>query len=322
MKGLLYGIVFFCSLGIFAQEKEQDAYKQVTSQFMEAFNTQNYKGIFGLFNEKMQAAVPLEKTEAFISSSYSAMGVIEELRFQKVKGESHIYRTVFDKGVRNMIITLDSQNKIAGLLLQPHKPDDLPELKRNSTKMILPFNGEWFVFWGGTDVAKNYHVAYENQKYAYDIVKVKNGSSYEGDPKNNENYYAFGEDIIAPCKAEVVQVITGVHDNIPGEFNPEQLTGNTVVLKTEKEEFILFAHLKQGSVAVKEGQKVAQGERLGQCGNSGNTSEPHLHLSLQNVADMAIASGGKMYFDTISVNGEEKRDYIPIKEDFIKNIVK
>ena len=186
--------------------------------------------------------------------------------------------------------------------------------------MILPFHEEWFVFWGGTTEDQNYHVAHENQKYAYDILIMKDGVSFTGDPKNNESYFAFGKEIIAPCDAKVVKVITGVEDNIPGELNPEQLTGNTIVLETSNKEYILFAHLKHQSIVVREGQFIRQGALLAQCGNSGNTSEPHLHLSLQNTLDMNIATGGKLYFEKILVNGELQRVYLPVKGDVVKNI--
>ena len=78
---------------------------------------------------------------------------------------------------------------------------------------------------------------------------------------------------------------------------------------------MFFAHFKQHSIIVKQGQKVKSGELLGQCGNSGNSTEPHLHFHLQNVEDMTIAVGAKCYFEKILVNGNLKSDYSPIKGD-------
>ena len=60
-------------------------------------------------------------------------------------------------------------------------------------------------------------------------------------------------------------------------------------------------------------------ELLGLCGNSGNSSEPHLHFHLQNVEDINIATGAKSYFEEIYVNGVLKKDYSPIKNEKIKN---
>ena len=64
---------------------------------------------------------------------------------------------------------------------------------------------------------------------------------------------------------------------------------------------------------------MKKGEILGLCGNSGNSSEPHLHFHLQNVEDMNIATGAKSYFEEIYVNGRLKKDYSPIKNEKIKN---
>ena len=146
------------------------------------------------------------------------------------------------------------------------------------------------------------------------------GSSYKGDSSRNESYLAFGQPIFAPCDGTIVLAIDGVPDNIPGSVNPIHMTGNTLVLKTAAEEYILMAHLKEGSIVVQKGQQVGQGDLLGECGNSGNSTEPHLHLQLQNTRDIHRATGARLFFDRILVNGELKTDYLPIKEEFIKNI--
>ncbi|MBT8285035.1 MAG: M23 family metallopeptidase, partial [Flavobacteriaceae bacterium] len=221
----------------------------------------------------------------------------------------------------NIMISLSGQNnKINGFYIAPPKPLGIPVLERNTTKMILPFREEVFVYWGGTTLEQNYHLAEISQQYAYDLLMVKDGRSYQGDPKINENYFVFGKEIIAPCDARVVLVIDGVPDNEPGTMNPAQLTGNTIVLQTDLNEYILFAHLQEGSLEVEEGEEVRQGNVIARCGNSGNTTEPHLHLSLQNTINMEEATGGKLYFDQIMVNGEIKTDYLPVKEDFIRNL--
>ncbi|WP_460220105.1 peptidoglycan DD-metalloendopeptidase family protein [Psychroserpens sp. MEBiC05023] len=319
MRKVVFILCLISTTFLFSQEKEN--YNVLVSHFKTLYNDDNHQGIFDLFNNEMQKALPLDKTQAFFSDMKSRLGQIKSIEFNTLKqGVAHVYKTTFDSELRDVLFYLDDTDKIGGLLVSPHKPNNLPVIERNITKMIIPFNEEVFVFWGGENVKQNYHVAYDNQKYAYDIMIMKDGVSHKGDPKVNSNYFVFGKEIIAPCDATVVKVITGVKDNIPGELNPEQLTGNTIVLQTENEEYILFAHLKEKSILVKEGQKVKQGEVMGQCGNSGNTTEAHLHLSLQNVADMNIATGGKLYFENIQVNGDIKNDYLPVKGDVIKNI--
>ncbi|MEO8932722.1 MAG: M23 family metallopeptidase, partial [Xanthomarina sp.] len=174
-------------------------------------------------------------------------------------------------------------------------------------------------FWGGDTKEQNYHVAYENQKHAYDFVIRKDGETHTGDPTKNENYYAFGKDVLAPCDAKVVKVITGIEDNIPGELNTEEVAGNLVILETANKEYIVLAHLKKGATVVREGLFVRKGGLLGKSGNSGNSMEPHLHLSLQNTLDINSATAARIHFNRIYVHGEIKQDYLPVKGDVVKN---
>lgn len=102
-------------------------------------------------------------------------------------------------------------------------------------------------------------------------------------------------------------------------MNPNYIPGNTVIIKTINDEYLFFAHFKQHSIIVKQNQKVRQGDVLGLCGNSGNSSEPHLHFHIQNVEDMNIATGAKAYFEEILVNGELIKEHSPIKFEKIKN---
>ena len=216
-----------------------------------------------------------------------------------------------------MTITLNSKNEISGLLFKPYT--EAKEIIRNTTKMKLPFKGEWTVSWGGDTKEQNYHVESVAQKNAFDILMYdQKGATHKGTGASNEDYYAFGKELYAPCEGEVVLVVDGVKDNVPGTLNPIYIPGNTVILKTANGEYVFFAHFKQHSIVVKQGQKVSNGELLGLCGNSGNSSEPHLHFHLQNVEDMVKAIGAKCFFEQIKVNGVTKSDYSPVKGDKIE----
>lgn len=318
MKYLAY-IVFWIGLPLLAQE-EQPNYARLAEVFTERYNSGDFDGIYELYDVGMKKAFTEMETRNFFGENINQLtGEIKSTQFVGLRDGAHVYRLEFDRSVAEMVVSLNGQNQISGLFISPPKPAGVPILERNTTPMRLPFNEEWFVYWGGVTEAQNYHVREISQQYAYDLLMVKEGASYNGDPKNNESYYAFGKEIVAPCNARVVQVIEGVPDNIPGVTNPRDLTGNTLVLQTAIGEYILFAHLKEGSIVVEEGQEVVQGEVMAQCGNSGNSTEPHLHLSLQNTIEMDDATGGKLYFERLMVNGELKVDYLPVKEDFIRN---
>lgn len=149
----------------------------------------------------------------------------------------------------------------------------------------MPIKEEWFVFWGGTNEFINYHYIYESQRYAYDLVVMKDDKTYRNNNMRNENYYAFDKEVVAPANGKVVKVISNIIDNIPGEMNKSQPAGNYVILQHSNKEYSLLAHFKQNSILVNEGDGVKQGQIIGLCGNSGNSSEPHIHFQVMDLPD-------------------------------------
>lgn len=301
-------------------QAEKEIAKKISAEFEKYYNSDEYQKIFDLFSPEMKSELPIEQTTVFLKGLKSQAGKIQKREFVKYEQTYASYKTTFERATFAVNISLDNNTKINGLFIKPFREDNLPKLERNKTKLILPFNGEWTVFWGGDTKELNYHIESKAQKNAFDIVITdQNGKTYKTDGKTNEDYYAFGKELIAPCDAEVVLVVDGVKDNEPGELNPIYIPGNTIILKTGNNEYLFFAHLKQNSIVVKQGQKIKKGELLGLCGNSGNSSEAHLHFHIQNVENMNKATGAKCYFDEIIVNGELKKDYSPIKGEKIRN---
>ncbi|GGD47541.1 peptidoglycan DD-metalloendopeptidase family protein [Paenibacillus nasutitermitis] len=188
---------------------------------------------------------------------------------------------------KGLKVIMDKKEEITGLRAMPL--ESFPETDAAQTQLAydLPFKGEWYVFWGGENVLVNYHYELESQRYAYDIVQIKDGYSYKGDAKKNESYYAFGQELIAPQDGKVVHVVNDIKDNEPvGVMNAEQPLGNVVVIDHGNGEFSFLAHMKKGSAVVKVGDQVSQGDPIGQCGNSGNSSEPHLHYQVSDKQDL------------------------------------
>ena len=305
---------------IFAQA-ETEGYKAVADKFEINYNQDKYEDIFNQFADVMKNALPLNKTKDFLTQLKNQAGNIVERDFERYDATYAIYKTQFERALLSLNISIDNDQKINGLFVKPYQPQNLPQIERNTTPLILPFKGEWTVFWGGDTKELNYHVVSKAQKNAFDfVIKDEEGKSFKTDGATNEDYYAFGQEVIAPCDGEVVLVVDGIKDNKPGELNPIYVPGNSVILKTENNEYLFFAHFKQHTIKVKQGQKVEQGELLGLCGNSGNSSEPHIHFHIQNVEDINIATGVKCYFEKILVNGTIKTDYSPIKGEKIEEV--
>ena len=143
------------------------------------------------------------------------------------------------------------------------------------------------------------------------------------DGSKNEHYYSFGSDVLAVADGEVVTVINGVPDNRPYTVNLMNFSGNTVILKHAEHEFSLYAHLKLNSTHVKVGQKVTSGQILAQCGNSGQSSGPHLHFALVNSEVDSDAHGFLAYFNNVIVTRpglkSVRNDYTPLRGDRVQS---
>lgn len=304
----------------FAQT-EKPSYKSVADSFEANYNADNFDAIFASFSPEMQKALPIEKTKEFLTGLKQQAGKITKREFVKYEQSYALYKTNFERALLALTVSIDGKSAINGFLIKPFVEDNLPKPERNTTKLILPFKDEWYVVWGGDTKEINYHVESKAQKNAFDmVIKNEKGNSYKTDGKTNEDYYAFNKELIAPCAGTVVLVVNGIKDNVPGTLNPLYVPGNTVIIKTANNEYLFFGHFKQNSIVVKQGQKVSQGQLLGLCGNSGNSSEPHLHFHIQNTEDMNVATGIKCYFDKILIDGTAKEDQSPVQHQKIKNL--
>ncbi len=159
------------------------------------------------------------------------------------------------------------------------------------TKLKLPFEGYWNVLWGGRTIEENAHAAVSDERFALDLLIMRGGRSFDGDGKRNEQYFCFGKNVVAPASGIVVEMSDGLADNLPGSVNPTQLYGNHLVIDHGGGEYSLFGHLQKGSIAVKKGQLVFAGQVLAHAGNSGVSTEPHLHYQLMDNADWMKAHG-------------------------------
>jgi len=151
-----------------------------------------------------------------------------------------------------------------------------------SLELTFPLrDGTYYVGQGGNHPMMNYHQIAPSQKFALDILKINAfGVRAKGlFPKDLEKYYIFEDDLVSPCTGEVIEAENDFVDHIPPETDTEHVTGNYVKLLCDHHDaYVYIAHMKQGSVVVSEGKRVEEGQLIGKVGNSGNTTEPHLHI--------------------------------------------
>jgi murein DD-endopeptidase MepM/ murein hydrolase activator NlpD len=154
--------------------------------------------------------------------------------------------------------------------------------------VAFPLRGGTFVIGsGGSNRLANFHLkalddpalaAWRGQSHAMDIVKLGRfgGRAAGFAPADPGRYAIFGEAVVSPCEGTVAHARDGLPDQRPPARDTQELAGNFVFVDCGGF-LVLLAHLREGSVLVKQGDEVILGQPLAAVGNSGNSSEPHLH---------------------------------------------
>ncbi len=171
----------------------------------------------------------------------------------------------------------------------------------SAVDLAFPFAaGHYYIGQGGSATAINNHHSNQSQRFALDIVAL-NGFGARADglmPKGLSDYEIFDREVKSPCTGVAISIHDGVEDNRILETNTDQPAGNHVILACGTAR-ILMAHLRKGSIAVAAGSIVSEGDTLGRVGNSGNSTEPHLHMHayLGGTLDYNAGQGVPMTFD-------------------------
>lgn len=186
--------------------------------------------------------------------------------------------------------------------------------------LALPFHGTWRAKNSPVRRVPSHGTHLFATTYAIDFVAVRDGRTasvtdwrtlFSVEPV--ERFFAYGQPILAPAAARVV----GVHDGEPDHEarrsqlalvpyalaqparirqGPGAIAGNHVILEIDRAAYVVLAHLRAGSLRVRSGDTVAVGQELGLCGNSGNSTQPHLHIQVMDAPDPYTARGLPMAF--------------------------
>ena len=186
----------------------------------------------------------------------------------------------------------------------------------------LPFSGKWLV--GNTPAEKipSHGTHLFGVTYAYDFMAVndkKRVSSKIGfntffGTEDPENFYSFGKPIYAPVSGEIMKIHDGESDQkvrrsliagIPYLLSQAQrvrqgvnhIAGNYIIIQpVNSQNFICIVHIKKESFVVREGDYVRAGDQIAACGNSGNSTQPHIHIQAMDSLDLYVAKGIPLYF--------------------------
>jgi hypothetical protein len=168
----------------------------------------------------------------------------------------------------------------------------------------FPLKGSWSAF--GAPTLNSHHRWVSIQEFAYDFVKMdKTGNTHKKKGDKFKHYYAYGEPIYSIGNGKVVSILNTVKEsslllnndiesqdermnkikNLQNELLKkgfEYILGNHVIIEHPNGEYSYYMHLKTGSINVQVGDSISKGQEIGKLGQSGMSSQPHLHFQLSN----------------------------------------
>jgi len=186
----------------------------------------------------------------------------------------------------------------------------------------LPFTGRWLAENSPARRVPSHGTNLLGGRYAIDFVGVDH-RHWTADRRDwrtflstepVERFFAYGRPILAPAHGVVVQVHDGEIDHVarrsqltlvayamgqPGRLRqgPTGVAGNYLIIKLRHSgAFVALAHLRAGSIRVAIGDEVTEGQPVADCGNSGNSTQPHVHVQVMDSADLSVAQGVPMAF--------------------------
>ncbi|GAB2873983.1 M23 family metallopeptidase [Streptomyces deserti] len=208
-------------------------------------------------------------------------------------------------------------------------PDRRPEA-REPVVVAPPVTGRWSAQNSPADRTPSHGVHAYGQTFAIDILAEPEPGARPGFrwlwplARRSSAFPAFGAPILAVADGTVVRAADRQRDHLSRTSLPgllylmlvegsvremggvRRILGNHVVLDLGDGTHALYAHLRRGSLTVREGDRVRAGQVIAHCGNSGNSSEPHLHFQLMDGPDPDTARGVPFRWHGIGVprNGE------------------
>jgi murein DD-endopeptidase MepM/ murein hydrolase activator NlpD len=282
-------------------------------RYTDWFFADHLRDVFARFTPAMRQALDSAKLAASREQIRTQLGgkqyVITEAESRRAPYTIYDQLIEVEKITQPVVVrwTLDTAGDIAGFFVRPAPVAEAVSAfldYQTKTVLRLPFTGDWLVLWGGRTLAQNRHAASPDQRFAYDFVVTKDGATHTGDGAQLSQYYCYGRPVLAPGDGTAVEIVDTVADNAPGATNGNAPLGNHVIIDHGNGEFSFLAHLQHGSVVVARGQRVAQGSPVARCGNSGFSTEPHLHYHMQSTPSFMVGAGMPAQFQRYVADGK------------------
>lgn len=176
----------------------------------------------------------------------------------------------------------------------------------SKNKYRLPFDGVWYIEFGGVTKKTSHSWDIIGQRYAYDFEIRVDNKPYQGDYHDKKNFFSFSKNIICPCDGVIVDLVnlypdTKIVDDRKTVCDVSDIRGNYILIKHNYNEYSMICHILKDSFKVDVGDYVKEGQVLAQVGNSGNTMGPHIHFQIQNGYDFKYARGIPIKFKNVKI---------------------
>ena len=285
--------------------------------------------LFAAFSPRMKKVSSSEKVTTMAKEVTTQWGREEKMLGENFAPDLLSKTTVYSrfsqfaksKELVYTVIVIDEQGQVA--IIQPRPVPPAPGNRFSdytvNTKLMLPFSSEWFVYQGGRDIYQNSNALRDAERYSLVFTVLKDGQAFSGDGTKNEQFYCYGQPVAAPADGTVVMVNNTFADNLPGRSEQVMPNGNRVLISHGHQEYSLLLHLKQGSIKVKSGDKVKQGDVVGECGNSGNSQAPHLEYRLQNSRGVPYPFTLPAQFVNYIADGKPVATGEPVRGQYVRN---
>lgn len=159
-------------------------------------------------------------------------------------------------------------------------------LDLHSVALRSPVSGTWKIYQG---VDGEY--THKNQwRYALDLIQTENDRSYKESGTLLSDYFSYGKAVLSPGWGTVVSLVNNCSDNQPGAVDLLNNWGNYIIVQLDNGPYVMLAHLQRGSVRVNAHSRVAPGQLLALCGNSGRSPQPHLHIHVQTQPEIGSST--------------------------------
>lgn len=213
--------------------------------------------------------------------------------------------------------------------------------EKNSRVVDFPLRGEWIAPHTPGDKVPSHGTDILGQRFAFDFMRSEKGSNHKFYTSpvwkyilmsiKLEECYGYNENIYSPVNGTILTAVDGQKEpkrlHLPvdllkvlwnsvsstiqslykplEEINLGKFLGNYVIIEFEGI-YALFAHMRPGSIVVKEGQAINKGDMIGRIGHTGNSTAPHLHFQLMDSADLWKAKGIPCVFNEYEILVHEK----------------